>query len=180
MSRLTDPREVVSLGTMAMSWRPTDCEAFAGAAGESMSARDVVITVWERGYEEPAHWKDFPSRPQRFGPVAQAESAGDGCGEPPGTMIHWRNFTRAPAPARKQAPRLRRRDARHGRRPGARRSRQQTPASPGRKRASAGPRQVFACVRLSLSDLRPSPGWRGRSYRLFLDWVVIGGARDGS
>ena len=95
MSRLTDPREVVSLGTMAMSWRSTDCEAFAGAAGESMSARDVVLTVWERGYEERARWKDFLPRPERFGPVAEAEPAGDGCGEPPGTLIHWRDFTDA-------------------------------------------------------------------------------------
>ena len=95
MSRLADPREVVSLGTMTMSWRPTDCEAFAGAAGGSMSTRDVVITIWERGYDERAHWKDFPARPERFGPVADAEPAGDGCGEPPGTLNHWRNFTDA-------------------------------------------------------------------------------------
>jgi hypothetical protein len=33
MSRLADPRELLSIGTTALSWHPTDCEAFAGAAG---------------------------------------------------------------------------------------------------------------------------------------------------
>jgi hypothetical protein len=28
-----------------------------------------------------------------FGPVPDAAPAGPGCGEPPGTVIHWRNFS---------------------------------------------------------------------------------------
>jgi hypothetical protein len=92
MSRISEPRELVSLGTEPLAWRPTDCEAFAGAAGAGMSPRGVVVTVWERG-RGAGPWPDFPPRPERFGPVADAEPAGHGCGEPPGTMIHWRNFT---------------------------------------------------------------------------------------
>jgi hypothetical protein len=93
MSRISEPRELLSLATVALSWHKTDCEAFAGAAGRSMGPRDVVVTVWERGYDPGSDWLDFPPRPQSFGPVPDAEPAGPGCGEPSGTMIHWRNFS---------------------------------------------------------------------------------------
>jgi hypothetical protein len=93
ISRLTEPRELLSMGTTALDWHPTDCEAFAGAAGVSMGPRDVMITVWERGYDRDSAWLDFPPRPDRFGPVPDAEPATRGCGEPSGTMIHWRNFS---------------------------------------------------------------------------------------
>jgi hypothetical protein len=55
-SRISDPRELVSIGTAALTWHPTDCEAFAGAAGVSMGPRDVVLTVWERGYDPASAW----------------------------------------------------------------------------------------------------------------------------
>jgi hypothetical protein len=93
MSRISEPRELLSVGTTALRRHATDCEAFAGAAGVSMGARDVVVTVWERGYDGDADWLDFPPRPERFGPTLDAEPAGPGCGEPAGTMIHWRNFS---------------------------------------------------------------------------------------
>ena len=88
MSRITDPWELLSIGTAPLRWQHTDCEAFAGAAASSMGARDVVLTVWERGGAGSA----FPARPPRFGPVADARPAGPGCGEPRGTVIHWRDF----------------------------------------------------------------------------------------
>jgi hypothetical protein len=93
MSRISEPRELLSLGTVPLSWRRTDCEAFAGAAGISMGPRDVVLTVWERGYDRDSEWSDFPRRPLRFGPVADAQPALTLCGEPAGTIIHWRNFS---------------------------------------------------------------------------------------
>ena len=93
LSRISEPRELLSVGTTTLRWQPTNCEAFAGAAGLSMRPRDVVVTVWERGYDRGSDWVDFPPRPQRFGPVADAEPAGRGCGEPSGTMVHWRNFS---------------------------------------------------------------------------------------
>jgi hypothetical protein len=93
MSRISEPRELLSIGTTTLSWHRTDCEAFAGAAGVSMGARDVTITVWERGYDRDSDWVDFPPRPDRFGPTADAEPGGGGCGEPSGTMVHWRNFS---------------------------------------------------------------------------------------
>jgi hypothetical protein len=36
LSRITDPRELVSVGTSELNWRQTNCEAFAGSAGVSM------------------------------------------------------------------------------------------------------------------------------------------------
>jgi hypothetical protein len=95
LSRITDPRELLSLATVRLRWQRTDCEAFAGAAGAGMSARDVVLTVWERGYDRGADWSDFPPRPRRFATTARGKPAGHGCGEPAGTTIYWRNFTDA-------------------------------------------------------------------------------------
>src|SRR3954454_9912209 len=75
MSRISEPRELLSLGTTALSWHQTDCEAFAGAAGVKMGPGDVVVTVWERGYDRDSDWVDFPPRPDRFGPVPDAAPA---------------------------------------------------------------------------------------------------------
>jgi hypothetical protein len=93
MSRISEPRELLSMATVPLEWHETDCEAFAGAAGVSMGPGDVVITVWERGHDRDSNWLDFPPRPRSFGPVPDAEPAGPGCGEPTGTMVHWRNFS---------------------------------------------------------------------------------------
>jgi len=93
MSRISEPRELLSLATVPLNWQETDCEAFAGAAGSSMGPGDVVVTVWERGHDPDSDWLDFPPRPQRFRAVPDAEPAGPGCGEPSDTMIHWRSFS---------------------------------------------------------------------------------------
>jgi hypothetical protein len=95
MSRISEPRELFSAGTARLTWRPTNCEAFAGAAGASMGAADVVLTVWERRHVRQATGLDFPARPAAFGPVGSGEAAGSGCREPRGTVTHWRNFSDA-------------------------------------------------------------------------------------
>jgi hypothetical protein len=95
MSRISEPHELFSAGTVALRWRRTNCEAFAGAAGASMRRTDVVVTVWERANVRRSTLPDFPERPAKFGPVGKGEPAGRGCGEPPGTIIHWRNFSDA-------------------------------------------------------------------------------------
>jgi hypothetical protein len=95
MSRISEPRELFSVGTFALEWQPTNCEAFAGAAGASMGRAAVVVTVWERGFDRHSTWSDFPARPAAFGPVGDGEPAGGECGEPAGTKTHWRNFSEA-------------------------------------------------------------------------------------
>ena len=93
LSRISEPRELFSVGTVALRWQPTNCDAFAGAAGVGMGSDVVVVTVWERRGDRDSAWSDFPRRPEGFAPVEEAEPAGPGCGEPRGTMIHWRNFS---------------------------------------------------------------------------------------
>jgi hypothetical protein len=93
ISRLSDPRELVSVATMPLAWRATDCEAFAGAAGASMGPSDVVVTVWERGTDSDPGWRGYPPRPRKFAPASDSEPTSGGCGEPPGTVTHWRNFS---------------------------------------------------------------------------------------
>jgi hypothetical protein len=95
MSRITDPRELFSVGTSTLEWQRTNCEAFAGAAGAGMGRADVVVTVWERGSDRHSTWSDFPARPAAFGPVGDGEPAEGECGEPAGTTTHWRNFNQA-------------------------------------------------------------------------------------
>jgi hypothetical protein len=92
--KLTDPREILSLATFPLRYRPTDCEAFGGAALHDMARDDVFLTVQERGYDRDSAWRDFPPRPRRFGPT-EARPGEARCGDPPGTTVHWRNFTDA-------------------------------------------------------------------------------------
>jgi hypothetical protein len=57
---LTDPREILSLGTFALRYRPTNCEAFAGSAREDLGPRDALMTIQERGYDPESEWRGFP------------------------------------------------------------------------------------------------------------------------
>lgn len=93
LSRISEPRELFSVGTVALRWQPTNCDAFAGAAGVGMESDDAVVTVWERRGDRDSAWSEFPPGPEGFAEVEDAEPAGPGCGEPRGTMIHWRNFS---------------------------------------------------------------------------------------
>lgn len=92
--KLTEPREILSMATFPPRYRPTDCEAFGGSARSQMGREDVFLTVQERGYDRDSDWPDFPPRPERFGPT-DPRPAEDGCGDRPGTTVHWRNFTAA-------------------------------------------------------------------------------------
>ena len=100
MSRITDPHELLTLSTVPLSWRETDCEAFAGAAGAGMGARDVVVTVWER---ERGGGDGFPPRPERLAALANPEPAGEGCGEPAGTLNTNPNTNTTRSPTRSPA-----------------------------------------------------------------------------
>ena len=54
----------------------------------------MFLTVQERGYDRDSGWLDFPWRPERFGPT-DARPGEEGCGDLPGTTVHWRNITDA-------------------------------------------------------------------------------------
>jgi hypothetical protein len=96
VSRITDPREILSLGTVPLRHRPTNCEAFAGSAREDLGPSDAFLTVLERGVDRGSEWLDFPPRPNRFGPTPEnAKGADPACGDRPGTDGRWLNFTDA-------------------------------------------------------------------------------------
>jgi hypothetical protein len=45
--KLTDPREILSIGTFPLHYRPTNCEAFAGSAQQDLVPGDVFVSVQE-------------------------------------------------------------------------------------------------------------------------------------
>jgi hypothetical protein len=96
VSRITDPREILSLGTFPLRYRPTNCEAFAGSAREDLGPTDAFLTILERGVDRGSEWLDFPPRPKRFSPTPEnAEGSEPACGDRPGTDGRWLNFTDA-------------------------------------------------------------------------------------
>jgi hypothetical protein len=66
--KLTNPREILSLGTFPLRYRPTDCEAFAGSAQQDVGTRDVFLTI----QESVGRSSDFSPRPRHFGPTTKA------------------------------------------------------------------------------------------------------------
>lgn len=67
--KVTNPREILSLGTFPLRYRPTDCEAFAGSAQQDVGPRDAFLTIQESSARSPDL---FSLRPRRFGPTAKA------------------------------------------------------------------------------------------------------------
>lgn len=94
--KLTEPREILSLATFPLRYRPTNCEAFAGSARGDLGPRDAFLAIQERGYDEASDWLDFPPRPERFRPTQDnAKDAEPACGDRPGSDVRWFNFTDA-------------------------------------------------------------------------------------
>jgi hypothetical protein len=67
--KLTNPREILSLGTFPPRYRPTDCEAFAGSAQQDVGPRDAFLTIQESAGRSP---DVFSPRPRHFGPTTKA------------------------------------------------------------------------------------------------------------
>jgi hypothetical protein len=63
---LTDPREILSLGTFPLRYRHTNCEAWAGSAQQDLGAGDAFVTVRETGDLSGADYGTFPARPRRL------------------------------------------------------------------------------------------------------------------
>ena len=96
VSRLTDPLEILSLGTFPLRHRPTNCDAFAGSAREDLGPSDAFLTILERGFDPTSEWPGFPPRRERFSPTPEnAKGAEPACGDRPGTDGRWLNFTGA-------------------------------------------------------------------------------------
>jgi hypothetical protein len=91
---LMDPREILSLATFQLRQHDAgNCEAFAGAARAQLGPADVYVTVQERGTGS-GDWRDFPPRPEHFGPFDPAPGE-LGCMDHPGTAVDFFGFTDA-------------------------------------------------------------------------------------
>ena len=75
--RLMEPREVLSVGTFPLRYRPTDCEAWAGSAQQDLPRDGAFVTVLERGYGWPAG--AFPRRPATLTYEAEETPSPSGC-----------------------------------------------------------------------------------------------------
>jgi len=92
---LIDPREVLSVATFPLAYRPTRCAHVAGSALEDLGPRDAFVTLQERGLDPASTWPDFPARPAHFGPDLGGPSEASEC--VPGARFtdHWFGFTDA-------------------------------------------------------------------------------------
>ncbi|WP_028065745.1 hypothetical protein [Solirubrobacter soli] len=90
---LTDPREVLAVGTYPLRFRETACAHMPGSALEDLGPTDALVTVQERGVDPGSSWSDFPARPAHFGPELGAASEASACA--PGTRFtdHWFRFS---------------------------------------------------------------------------------------
>jgi hypothetical protein len=61
-----DPREILSVGSFPLRYRPTDCDAWAGSAQQDLGAGDAFVSVRETGNLSGADYGNFPRRPGHF------------------------------------------------------------------------------------------------------------------
>ena len=87
---LTDPREVLSVGTFPMRHREAPCAQVPTAALMDLGARDAFVSLQERGVGGGE--RDFPPRPERFGPGLGTRSAGADCVRDGRFTEHWFGF----------------------------------------------------------------------------------------
>jgi hypothetical protein len=92
---LSDPLEVLSVGTFPLRYRTVGCSHMPSSAMEDIGPRDAFITLMERGRDERSEWPEFPQRPGRFGPSLGAGSEGIECVPGKPFRDHWFGFTDA-------------------------------------------------------------------------------------
>jgi hypothetical protein len=90
---LTDPREVLAVGTFPLVYREAACAHMPSSALEDMTPRDAFVTLQERGADAGSRWYDFPARPERFGPELGGPSEAAQCVPSARFSDHWFGFT---------------------------------------------------------------------------------------
>jgi hypothetical protein len=90
LTRTTDPREVLAVGTFPLRYRPTGCNHLPTSALEDLGPRDALVLLTERGFDAASDWPDFPPRPERFGPALGVASEAPACA--PGARFADRFF----------------------------------------------------------------------------------------
>jgi hypothetical protein len=92
LTTITDPREVLAVGTFPLHHRPTGCNHLPTSALEDLGPRDALVILLERGVDPASAWTDFPPRPEHFGPALGGRSEAGECA--PGATFedHWFGF----------------------------------------------------------------------------------------
>jgi hypothetical protein len=90
---LVDPREVLSVATFPLHYRPTECAHVAGSGLDDLGPHDAFLTLQERGLDRDATWRDFPPRPARFGSELGGPSEASACVPSARFTDHWFAFT---------------------------------------------------------------------------------------
>lgn len=90
---LGDPREVMSVGTFPLRYRPGMCAQFPSGTLEELGPGDAFLTIQERGVDPSSRWPDFPPRPARFGPELGGASEVEACVRNIRFRDHWFGFT---------------------------------------------------------------------------------------
>jgi hypothetical protein len=90
---LSDPREVLSVATFPLRYRPTGCAHVAGSALEDLGPTDAFVTLEERGVDPGSPWAGFPARPAHFGPELGGPSEASACVPTADFTDHWFGFT---------------------------------------------------------------------------------------
>jgi hypothetical protein len=76
---LLDPREVLTVATFPLRYRPTRCAQVPGSALQDLGRNGGLITVQERGVELTGAPPPFPPRPAAFGPQLDRPSEARAC-----------------------------------------------------------------------------------------------------
>jgi hypothetical protein len=89
---LSDPREVLAVGTYPMRYRPHDCAQVPVSALENLGPHGAFVELEERRAGGGPS-SEFPTRPPHFGPTLGGPSEATAC--VPGTRMseHWFGFT---------------------------------------------------------------------------------------
>jgi hypothetical protein len=90
LTTITDPREVLAVGTFPLRYRPTECAHLPTSALEDLGPRDALVLLMERGLAPASRWLDFPPRPEHFGPELGVPSEASVCA--PGAHFSDRIF----------------------------------------------------------------------------------------
>lgn len=91
--QLRDPREVLSVATYPLRYRPTRCSHVPGSALQDLGPRDAFVTLQERGLDPGSRWLGFPPRPERFGPELGGPSEAAACVPSARFIDHWFGFS---------------------------------------------------------------------------------------
>ena len=88
---LTEPREVLAVGTYPLRYRRTGCAHVAGSALEDLGPADAFVTLQER--PPSTSTRGFPRRPEHFGARLGGASKAAQCVPRARFADHWFTFS---------------------------------------------------------------------------------------